>query len=159
MTPHPLVDRLGLRPHPEGGYYKEVFRSGATVRPDDDRPARAAVTTIYYLLVAGEHSGWHTVRSDEIWHFYDGDPLDLFIVPPSCDRLERIVLGPPTGTTVPTYTVPANWWQAARPRGAYTLAGATVAPGFENADFTMARNVPNVRTALERVDETAAALF
>ncbi|MES1255144.1 MAG: cupin domain-containing protein [Acidobacteriota bacterium] len=126
-----LIERLGLAPHPEGGYYREVYRSTATVRPDDDRPHRTAATTIYYMLIDGQQSRWHRVRSDEIWHFYGGDPLDLFVMPPTLDRVEPVVLEP----AHPVHVVPREWWQAARPTGAYGLAGCTVAPGFEFEDF------------------------
>ena len=64
-------------PHPEGGFYRELYRSSSRVQPADDRPARAALTTIYFLLVGGEVSRWHRVASDEVWHYYEGDPLEL----------------------------------------------------------------------------------
>lgn len=72
-----LVTALGLQPHPEGGRFREIYRSAAAVDPRDGRPVRSAVTAIYYLLVAGEMSRWHRVRSDEVWHFLEGDPLEL----------------------------------------------------------------------------------
>ena len=131
-----LIEQLRLEPHPEGGYFREVFRSGRTVQPDDERPARAAVTTIYFLLVAGQQSRWHCVRSDEIWHFYEGDPLELSVSPPARERVELLTLGPLSDVRRPVHVVPARWWQAARPLGAYTLVGCTVAPGFDYADFS-----------------------
>ena len=69
-----LIELLGLQPHPEGGHYSEVFRSALAVEPPDGRGRRPAVTTIYFLLRAGEHSALHRVLSDEIWHFYEGEP-------------------------------------------------------------------------------------
>ena len=140
-----LVADLGLEPHPEGGYYREVYRSTAMVRPDDGRPARSAATTIYFLLAAGQYSAWHQVRSDEVWHFYEGAPLQLFMAPASFDRVEMFTLGGDR----PVHVVPAGYWQAARPTGHYTLAGCTVAPGFEFEDFTMLRNEASARAALE----------
>ena len=72
-----LIAQLSLQPHPEGGYYREVFRSAGVVTPADGRGARAALTTIYFLLPAGAASRWHRVTSDEVWHFYEGDPIEL----------------------------------------------------------------------------------
>ncbi|MDE3155783.1 MAG: cupin domain-containing protein [Acidobacteriota bacterium] len=135
-----LIDRLQLQPHPEGGFYREIFRSAATVRPDDDRPPRAALTTIYFLLAEGQHSRWHRVRSDEVWHAYDGDGLELFQAPPDLASVECLALGPPDGVVGPVHTVPAGWWQAARPRGAFSLVGCTVGPGFEFDDFSFLRD-------------------
>src|SRR5262245_4925152 len=106
-----LVDRFGLAPHPEGGFYRELYRSTSHVQPSDDRPRRAALTTIYYLLAAGQFSRWHRVRSDEVWHFYEGDPLELFVAPPSLDRVDRIVLGRSDADPRYVHTVPAEWWQ------------------------------------------------
>ena len=122
-----LVDSLALQPHPEGGWYAEVFRSSERVTRHADGAERSALTTIYFLLVAGTYSRWHRVASDEVWHFYDGDPLELFV------GEERIVLDGDRRVHV----VPARAWQAARPLGAYSLVGCSVAPGFEFDDFEM----------------------
>jgi predicted cupin superfamily sugar epimerase len=131
-----LIDRLGLQPHVEGGYYREIYRSASRVRPTDGRPLRAAVTTIYFLLAAGQESRWHRVTSDEIWHFYDGDPLELSVTPPSRQPVERVTISAVSGPGQLVHMVPAGWWQSARPLGAYTLVGCTVAPGFDFADFS-----------------------
>jgi uncharacterized protein len=128
-----LIERLELEPHPEGGFYREIYRSAAMVRPDDDRTERSAATTIYYMLVEGQQSRWHRVRSDEIWHFYGGDPLDLFLAPPTLDRVDQLVLD----GSQPVHVVSRYWWQATRPTGSYGLAGCTVAPGFEFEDFSL----------------------
>lgn len=129
-----LIQRLKLEPHPEGGHYREIWRSANMVQPDDGRDERRAVTTIYFLLAAGEHSRWHRVRSDEVWHFYDGDPLELLTAPRDLLSVETVVLGPgPSDRHV--HTVPANSWQAARSTGSFSLVGCTVAPGFEFEDF------------------------
>jgi hypothetical protein len=77
-----LITRLNLAPHSEGGYFARVFRSEATVFPSDSRGLRAALSAIYFLLVAGTFSRWHRVSSDEAWHHYEGSPLDLFSAPP-----------------------------------------------------------------------------
>ena len=84
-----LIARLEMIPHPEGGHFCEVFRSSSIVRPDDARPPRAALTTIYFLLQSGEYSALHRVLSDEVWHFYEGDPLELVWWDRTNDMLER----------------------------------------------------------------------
>lgn len=135
-----LIAALDLVPHPEGGHYRELFRSKATVQPADDRGVRAAVTTIYYLLTKGQVSRWHRVRSDEVWHLYEGGPLELLIAPPDLSMVEKRCLSTAGEGEGPVTVVPAHWWQAARPLGDYSLAGCTVAPGFEFGDFVFLRN-------------------
>jgi predicted cupin superfamily sugar epimerase len=134
-----LISSLGLTPHPEGGCFREVYRSAARVQPSDGRPVRTAVTTIYFLLAEGEVSRWHRVRSDEVWHHYEGDPLELLTVDtdskPARHLLGRVGVG-----VRPVHVVPANAWQAARSTGTYTLVGCTVGPGFDFADFQMLRD-------------------
>ena len=132
-----LITSLSLDPHPEGGHYREIYRSGSAVQPADGRPQRAALTTIYFLLNAGEISRWHRVASEEAWHYYEGDALELFVIDANVRSVERIVLGPVAAGVAPVHVVPANCWQAARPLGAYTLVGCTVGPGFDFADFEM----------------------
>jgi uncharacterized protein len=126
-----------------------VFRSRNVVAPADRRGDRPSLTTIYFLLASGQQSRWHRVLSDEVWHFYEGDPLELWTLDASLERLERTLLGPylpdPTHadpTTRPVHVVPAGSWQAARPMGDYTLAGCTVAPGFDFEDFSMLGDDP-----------------
>ena len=136
-----LVALLGLQPHPEGGHFREAFRSAAAVRPDDDRPARSALTTIDFLLVRGECSAWHRVRSDEAWHVLEGGPLRLWLMPPSLLAVHAATLGAvDTQGTAPRHVVPAGWWQAAEPLGDYAFVGATVGPGFDFADFSFLRD-------------------
>lgn len=127
-----LIERLGLSPHPEGGHYRELHRSASMVQPDDGRSERRAVTTIYFLLAAGEHSRWHRLRSDEVWHFYAGDPLELLTAPRDMSSVSRFVLG--DGIDSHVHSVTANCWQAARSLGSFSLVGCTVAPGFEFED-------------------------
>jgi predicted cupin superfamily sugar epimerase len=138
-----LISTLGLTPHPEGGHYREVFRSRVQVTPLDDRPPRAALTSIYFLLAAGEFSRWHRVASDEVWHFYEGDPLQLLTIDAETQQVEQYLLGGVGVDARPAHVVPAGVWQAAKTTGAYTLVGCTVAPGFEFDDFQMLRDVPN----------------
>ena len=137
-----LVDTLGLAPHPEGGWYREVFRSTERVTRPDGTP-RDALTTIYFLLVAGTHSRWHRVESDEVWHHYEGAPLELLVIEPPLASLRVIRLGPVRDDARPVHTVPAGWWQAARPTGDYTLVGCTVGPGFDFADFALLDDRPD----------------
>jgi uncharacterized protein len=114
-----------------------MWRAGLRVEPGDGRGRRAALTSIYFLLPGGAVSRWHRVRSDEVWHHYEGAPLELLLVPPDELRLERVRLGPLTSEQAPVHCVPATWWQAAQSTGAYTLVGCTVGPGFEFADFEL----------------------
>jgi predicted cupin superfamily sugar epimerase len=125
MDPEAIARRLGLRPHPEGGFYGETFRSSLTVRLPDGR-LRSASTAIHYLLPAGAWSTWHRVAADEVWHHYGGGPLHLY----------RLGLGHVTlDRSTPQAVVPAGVWQAAEPEAGAVLSGCTVAPGFEFDDF------------------------
>ena len=122
-----IIALLNLKPHPEGGYFRETFRDGAAA------DGRAHSTAIYFLLKAGEISRWHRVDAAEIWHFYRGAPLELRI------GKDIYVLGPNVDEAqAPQVVVPPNVWQSARSLGDYTLVGCTVAPGFEFAHFEMA---------------------
>jgi uncharacterized protein len=122
-----LIDRLALAPHPEGGWYRQVFKSEERVTRLRDGAERTALTTIYFLLVEGTYSAWHRVDSDEAWHFYEGEPLELL----TRDRVTRL------DDTNRVHVIRAGEWQAARPLGAYALVGCTVGPGFEFEDFEL----------------------
>jgi uncharacterized protein len=154
-----LIAELELQPHPEGGYYRELFRSAACVQPADARPARAALTTIYFLLPAGSHSRWHRVSSDEVWHLYEGDGLELLIADEQLSGVRRVVLGSASRDVDPVFVVPAGWWQAARPLGNYTLVGCTVGPGFEFDDFSFLRGEQALAEKLHTLDAAAADLL
>jgi predicted cupin superfamily sugar epimerase len=143
-----LIRELRLVPHPEGGFYREIWRGGLTVEPADGRGSRGALTSIYFLLPKGAISRWHRVRSDEIWHHCEGAPLELLLVPPDEFRLERVRLGPLQPGQAPVHVVPAQVWQAARSLGPYTLASCAVGPGFDFADFEMLRDRPALAAAL-----------
>ena len=127
-----VVARLGLRPHPEGGHFRETFRH---VAPGG---GRGAMTAILYLLEAGEVSARHSVDAAEIWHFHAGAPLALSISEDG--RAPRThLLGSDLATgEQPQSTVPAGAWQSAQSRGAWTLVGCTVGPAFEFAGFELA---------------------
>ena len=132
MTADDIIRVLDLKPHPEGGYFRETFRDATA------RDGRAASTAIYYLLRADEVSHWHRVDAAEVWHFYAGDPLQLSLSPDG-SAIERHVLGLDLARGErPQIVVPAQVWQSARPLGRYTLVGCTMAPGFEFNGFEMA---------------------
>lgn len=140
-----LVAGLKLKPHPEGGHYAEVFRSAHAVTPDDGRPPRAALTTIDFLLSAGQFSAWHRVRSDEVWHLLEGEGLKLWLAPPDLSRFDAVTLQP---GALRRHVVPAGWWQAAEPLGQLAYVGATVGPGFDFADFAFGREDTALGAAL-----------
>lgn len=126
-----IIDRLGLRPHPEGGHYAETYRH----LPDGGD--RGACTAIYYLLARGERSHWHRVDAVEVWNFHAGDPLRLRIHEAGVTR--EVVLGPDIAAgQLPQVVVPPHAWQAAEPLGEWGLVGCIVAPAFEFAGFEMA---------------------
>jgi predicted cupin superfamily sugar epimerase len=127
-----MIEALGLKPHPEGGWYVETWRD---VAADGERPASSA---IYYLLRAGEVSAWHRVDATEVWHFYAGAPLELQV---SADgrAVTTHRLGPDISAgDRPQVVVPPRAWQSARTRGDWTLVGCTVAPAFEFTGFELA---------------------
>ncbi|HSK79524.1 MAG TPA: cupin domain-containing protein [Thermoanaerobaculia bacterium] len=132
LSAEEVVARLGLAPHPEGGFFRETFRSPAPPG------GRGASTAIYYLLREGEVSAWHRVDADEVWHHYAGAPLELTLSAGE-GRRDAVRLGGdlPAGER-PQAVVPAGVWQTARTLGGWTLAGCTVAPAFDFAGFELA---------------------
>ena len=132
-----LIESMQLQPHPEGGYYREVYRSTSRVEPLDDRSERTALTAIYFLLTAGQVSRWHRVRSDEVWCYIEGSALELRMSDGDFTVVENIRLGPLADDMHPIHVVPANVWQTARSLGEYTLVSCIVGPGFDFADFEM----------------------
>jgi predicted cupin superfamily sugar epimerase len=127
-----IIARLELKPHPEGGHYRETFRD-----PRPDAEGRARSTAIYFLLARGERSHWHRIDAVEIWHYYAGHALTLQIADENGKLSVR--LGPDLAAgEVPQAIVPAQAWQAAESAGDWTLVGCTVAPGFEFAKFELA---------------------
>jgi len=133
-----LIKILDLRPHPEGGFYRQIFRSALQVTPMDERGPRAALTTIYFLLPEGSFSRWHQFASDEVWHLYEGGPLELLELNASGQDVVRHTLGSVgSGAEAPVCTIAAGVWQAARPLGQYAFVGCTVGPGFDFADFRL----------------------
>lgn len=131
-----LIARLGLQPHPEGGFFRETFRDPRLVSANGQ--SRPASTAIYFLLNAGQVSRWHTVDAVETWHFYDGAPLALDIA--SADgKPERHILGRDLKAgEQPQIVVPFEYWQRAQSLGSWTLVGCTVSPGFTFDGFKLA---------------------
>ncbi|MFQ5567235.1 MAG: cupin domain-containing protein [Paracoccaceae bacterium] len=132
MKPADLVEKLKLRPHPEGGWYRETWRA------DAPEGGRAAGTAIYYLLEKGQTSRWHRVDAAEIWHWYAGAALELSLSPDGHSR-DKVTLGPGIGAGErPQVLVPPRCWQSAESTGEFTLVGCTVSPGFEFDGFEVA---------------------
>ena len=132
MTAAQVVETLGLESHPEGGYFKEIYRDA----PTDG--SRGAATSIYYLLAADQFSHWHRVDAVEMWHYYAGAPLALTISANGHDA-EGYHLGLDLSANQrPFAVVPANAWQTAVSLGQWTLVGCSVAPAFEFKGFEMA---------------------
>ena len=132
LTAAEIIERLDLKPHPEGGHYRETFRDSRNVDGE-----RAASTAIYFLLARGERSHWHRVDAAEVWHYYAGSALNLHIHDASGLRIVRLGTDFNVGE-FPQAVVPAQAWQAAESTGDWTLVGCTVAPGFEFAKFELA---------------------
>jgi predicted cupin superfamily sugar epimerase len=133
LTADEVIRLLDLKPHPEGGHFRETFRDTRQVDG-----ARAASTAIYFLLARGERSHWHRVDAVEVWHWYAGAPLELEIAQIE-GRIERVTLGNDLASGErPQAVVPARAWQAAQTLGDWTLVGCTVAPGFDFAGFELA---------------------
>ena len=129
MTAEAMIAKLGLQPHPEGGWYRQTW-----VGPEV--AGRASGTAILFLLKAGERSHWHRVDADEIWLWHAGAPLVLSM---GVDRAVEHRLGPDVlGGEVVQAMVPAGWWQAARSTGDWTLVSCTVSPGFRFEGFELA---------------------
>ena len=133
MTARAVIDRLGLRPHPEGGHYRETFRDPAT-----DAEGRSRSTAILFLLQGDEVSAWHRIDAAEVWHHHAGAALMLTVSADgheaSASRLGSEIM---TGQ-MPQLVVPAGHWQTAASLGTWTLCGCTVAPGFRFEGFELA---------------------
>jgi predicted cupin superfamily sugar epimerase len=139
MTLDEIIRAFKLTPHPEGGFYRESYRaSGRILKTSDGRPARSFSTCIYYLLPPGAQSKFHRLASDEIFHFYLGDPVTWILLKDG--GVEQKVLGPSLsqGHQVQLVIEAGTWFGGfLNPGGAYALMGTTVAPGFDFADFEL----------------------
>jgi predicted cupin superfamily sugar epimerase len=139
----PWIEALGLQPHPEGGWFRETYRSAHTFTPDGYDGPRAAATGILFALHPGEESRWHVVRSDELWLWHAGGPLALRLggdgAEPGPTPTTHLLGADVEDGQSPQILVPAGTWQAAVPAGAEpVLVSCVVAPGFDFADFAMA---------------------
>ena len=132
VTAEDVIARLGLRPHPEGGHYRETFRDA----PQDG--GRGAITAIHYLLAAGERSHWHRIDAVEIWHYYAGAPLELALSADGESATSHTLGADLASGARPQLVIPIGCWQSARSLGAWTLVGCTVAPAFEFQGFELA---------------------
>lgn len=149
-SPAEIIRVLQMSPHPEGGWYVEIHRSPVQVHAvGDSRPDRSAMTSIYYLLEAGQRSHWHRVDADELWAWHAGSPMELSVAHPHGDAPDRRGQGDAWLLTHrlgadlasgerPQAVVPAHAWQSAQPLGAWSLVGCVVAPGFEFSRFEIA---------------------
>jgi predicted cupin superfamily sugar epimerase len=143
------ISQLDLQPHPEGGFYKEVFRSQQNVNRTGEDTIRNACTAIYYLLEGEDYSGFHRIKSDEIWFFHKGVPLYIHVISENGDHEVQELSDLPTGNL--SLTVPAGLWFAAEipSKVDYALVSCAVAPGFEFSEFEMA-NKEDLRNTYHR---------
>lgn len=142
MTSRPtLAEQLDLRPHAEGGWFRETWRSPVSFSPDGYDGPRSAATAIYYLLNPGEESRWHVVRSDELWFWHGGGPLELRLGGTGDEPTAAgaVVLGAEVDSgRQPQVHIPGGVWQTARPLDeSPVLVSCVVAPGFDYADFRL----------------------
>lgn len=157
-----LIRELQLQPHPEGGYFKEFYRS-VEVIPRSALPSRyggdrSFCTSIYFLIPSGHVSRLHRILSDEIWHFYLGGPLELLQISPEGKKLHVIMGNEVTAGQTLQHLVPAGYWFGATPvdNSEYSFVGCTVAPGFDFADFELAdsddlcRRFPDLTSEIRR---------
>jgi len=142
-----IISHLELNPHPEGGFYKETYRSDGSIGekslPENMKGSRTYATSIYYLLRTQDSSAFHRIKSDEIWHFHGGDPLEIFEIDEDGNLVVTILGSNILDNEKLSYIVVANRWFAARPANSsntagYSLVSCGVAPGFDPQDFEMA---------------------
>jgi predicted cupin superfamily sugar epimerase len=133
LSAQDIIRMLALKPHPEGGHFRETFRDTKQIAG-----GRSVSTAIYFLLARGERAHWHRIDAVEIWHWYAGAPLQLEIAA-AAGRVERVTLGGDISAGLrPQAVVPPQAWQAAQTLGDWTLLGCTVAPGFDFAKHEVA---------------------
>jgi len=157
------IDKLNLIPHPEGGYYRETYRSELSIArealPPQFAGSRLVSTAIYFLLEGENFSAFHRLRSDEMWHFYAGNPITVHVIEPDGEYSEIQLGSNPDAGEVLQSVVKAGRWFASQVRDAkaFALAGCTVAPGFDFADFELGKRpdlvklYPQHRSQIERL--------
>jgi predicted cupin superfamily sugar epimerase len=149
-----LIKKLGLEKHPEGGYFKETYKSGIITNIAGYDGPRHAASAIYYMLVGDQFSAFHRIKSDELWHHYAGSPLILYAIDTN-GKLSKIKMGK---GGVPQAVIKADTWFAASPnnKNSYCLLGCTVSPGFDYRDWELAKRAeliklyPQHRALIER---------
>lgn len=164
--PNSIIEQLGLSPHPEGGYFKETYRSEGTipksVLPSQYQGDRNYATSIYFLLTSGNFSAFHKILQDEQWHFYAGSPILVHMISPD-GLYSKVKVGSDLDKDeVPQFTVPGGFWFASEVIAAdhWALAGCTVSPGFDFFDFTLAaredltRQFPKHKEIIHRLTRT-----
>ncbi len=146
-----LIQKFNLQPHPEGGYYRETYRSNASI-PKNVLPQwysgdRNHSTCIYFLLTSDTFSAFHRIHQDEIWHFYDGSPIVLHMISDDGDYSNITIGNHFDAGQVPQFVVPGGYWFAAEvlEKEAYAFVGCTVSPGFHFDDFQL----PSQKVLLE----------
>lgn len=156
------IEKLKLEPHPEGGYFRQTYRSAMTIaheRPSEFAGPRVASTAIYFLLEGQSFSAFHRLRSDEVWHFYAGSPLVVHVIEPD-GKHSSILLGNDSeeGQKFQAIVRAACWFAShLADWKSWVLVGCTVAPGFEYEDFEIGKreelinNYPHHRELIERL--------
>ena len=158
-----IISKLELTPHPEGGYFKETYRSTGIIPQNildgDFSGGRNYSTGIYFLLTAGNFSAFHRIKQDEMWHFYEGDPLVVHMIfPDGAYQFQKIGLNFENGE-LPQFVVPKGIWFASEvvDGGQFSLVGCTVSPGFDFEDFELvdrkelANQYPECSEIIERL--------
>lgn len=137
-----LVETLGLQPHPEGGFYTEVYRSDGIIEIEEDEfpDGRHYSTSIYYMLKSGDHSHFHRIKSDEVWHHYEGSSITIHLISPTGSYRKLKVGKNLENGEKPQQIVPAGYWFGVTvdEPDSFALCGCTVSPGFNFDDFEMA---------------------
>lgn len=147
-----LIQKYNMSPHPEGGFFCETYRSEQTI--DTENGKRSVSTAITFLLRQGDISHLHRIKSDELWHFYHGDDLEIFEIDENGNFISTIL-----NNESPQYLVKANRWFGSRPceNSKYSFVGCTVSPGFDFADFEMA-NCDNLTKDYPKIAEKISPL-
>ncbi len=172
-TASDYIKLLKLHPHVEGGYFAEVYKSADNVKPIDaaryENEERCAGTSIFFLLEKDDFSAWHALRSDEIWHFYDGSPVQIHVIDPKTHKLTTYLLGNPTqdANAIFIVAIKAGCWFSAevKDKTSFCLVGCTVNPGFDYKDFQLANRAalsgeyPAYKDIIERLTRVTANDF
>ena len=140
-----IISMLGLKQHPEGGFYKRIYTSTdmvTTVNPTCSKKERPCSTSIYYLLEKDEFSAWHRLKSDEQWHHYEGNPVDIYAIDPKTKELLHYKLGSILDHKSPHILIKRGFWFCAQSigteTGSYSFVGCTVTPGFDFDNYELA---------------------